>query len=210
MNFRKAKTTDITFIIKCIIESEKSNSEIFPYQSLFGLDEGSFTDLMSSIFEEEIEDQPWFLDYWYICEVNQAPAAGCCGWVESVEGVSSDMLKTQILSALLGNKFHENLTLLKEVSKISIPRKPGTLQLEHLYTEPTFRGTGCMRFLLQNIGNNHTTIQHEIQLLQNNVVALEFYQKIGFNVVETQCNPEILRLNLLGDSCKVKMARIFS
>ena len=210
MNFRKAELTDISFIIRCIIESEKSGSDIFPYQALFGLDENAFSELMKCIFEEEIEDQPWFLGYWYIWEVDEVPAAGCCAWLESTDGISSDMLKTQILSTLLGKTFQDNLSKLQEVSKISISRKSGSVQLEHLYTDPKYRGRGCMRNLLYRIGTEQVEKQQEIQLLQNNVVALEFYKKIGFNVVETQCNPEILRLNLLGDSCKVKMARIFS
>ncbi len=209
MNFRKAQISDISFIIQCIIESEKSNSNIFPYFSLFGIDEIAFHRLMSDIFEEDIEDQPWYLGNWYICEVDNLPAAGCCAWVESVHGVSSDMLKTQILSMLLGEKFQNYLPLLQQVSKISISRKPGTVQLEHLFTTPSHRGLGCMRRLLDFVGTEFSEKHQEIQLLQNNLVALEFYKKIGFNVVDTQCNPEILRLNLLGDSCKVKMARIF-
>ncbi len=210
MTFRKANISDISFIVQCVIESEKSGSEVFPYTSLFGLTEKEFAGLMISIFDEEIEDQPWFLDYWYIVEVNGQAAAGCCVWVESLSGVSSDMLKTQILSSMLGKQFRDRFELLQEVSKISIYRLPGTLQFEHLYTHPQFRGMGCMRNLLQYIGIQHTTKQHEIQLLQNNHQAFDLYKKLGFNVIETQCNPEILRLNLLGDSCKVKMERIFT
>ena len=209
MNFRKAQISDISFIIKCIIESEKSDSIVFPYHSLFGIDEIAFYQLMTDIFAEDIEDQPWYLGNWYICEVDNMSAAGCCAWIESVNGVSSDMLKTQILSMMLGEKFQNNLPLLQQVSKISISRKPGTVQLEHLFTTPSHRGLGCMTHLLDFVGTEFSENHQEIQLLQNNIVALEFYKKIGFNVVDTQCNPEILRLNLLGDSCKVKMARIF-
>ncbi len=209
MHLRAATFSDLSFIIKCIIESEKSGSNVFPYQELLGLNELEFSDFMKNVFEEEIEDQPWYLGHWFITEVNNQPVAGCCAWVESSAGMSSDMLKTQIFSALLGDVFKQNLEKLAEVSKIRINRTPGTLQFEHLYTHFDFRGKGYMKMLLEFISSQIICSKHEIQLLQNNIDAFNFYKKIGFKMVETQCNPEILRLNLLGDSCKVKMERDF-
>ncbi len=207
MNLRKAKSSDLPFITECIIESEKSGSNTFPYQELLGLNETAFSNFLESVFEEEIEDQPWFMEYWYVVEIDKMPVAGCCAWIETTEGISSDLLKTQIFSALLGDTFKNNIYKLAEVSKISISRKPGTLQFEHLYTHPNHRGKGYMKMLLEYIANQISSSQHEIQLLQNNLDAFHFYKKIGFKTVDTQCNPEILRLNLLGDSCKIKMER---
>ncbi len=208
MNIRNAHRSDLPFIVKCIIESEKSNTDVFPYKSLFGLNEDEFFELMESVFDEEIENQPWYLEYWYICEMEKVAVAGCCAWIEPSIGLSSDMLKTQILSALLGKVFHNNLEKLKIVSKANIRRKPNTLQFEHLYTDASHRGKGAMSLLLNTISESMPfTEEHEIQLLKSNKNAHDFYKRIGFVVSETQCNPDILRLNLLGDSCKLKMVR---
>lgn len=202
---RKAIKSDFDFIAEAIIESEKSGSDIFPYGVLFDVSEREFTRLLQQIFEEEIEGQPWDYNSWYILEDDsQNIAAGLCCWVEGSGGMSSDLLKTQSLGFVLGEKWHNNSDKLEVVSRVNIPRKNGILQLEHLYTLENYRGKGYMKLLIEHVCAGESA---EIQLMENNISARKLYEKSGFSVEVKQCEPQIERLQLLSGPCKIKMIK---
>ncbi len=204
-NIRKAQNSDFDFIAEAIIESEKSGSNIFPYGMLFDVTEIEFKNLLFQIFEEEIEGQPWDYQSWLIIETeNGEIAAGLSTWLEGSAGMSSDLLKTQSLGFVLGEKWHNNTDKLELVSRVNIPRKNETWQLEHLYTLENHRGKGFMKQLIEYAvaGKNA-----EIQLIDNNVAAKKLYEKLGFTVEIKQCEPQIERLQLLSGPCKIKMIK---
>jgi len=207
IEIKKATVSDFQFIATCIIESEKSGSDIFSYSAIFDLTESDFTGILKDIFEEDIEDQPWCYQHWSILHLDGKPASGLCSWLEGKNETSSDVLKTQLLNFMIPKQFAESMEKLKMVSKITIPRKKNTLQLEHLYTELEFRGKGLMRKLMLTVLNDHLDYNTEIQLLQNNRAALSLYTDMGFNVNVTKCNEGILKLNLLSSACKVSLIK---
>lgn len=208
MNIRKATTQDIPFAIECIIESEKSGSDIFPYGQLFGIDETRFSQIISDIFDEEIPNQPWCLDHWYILDDAEGnAAAGLSCWVEGIGGSNSDLLKSQLLHYYLKDVWSESTEKLSITASVSIPRLSGFLQLEHLFTRATHRGKGYMKFLMNHVLNSHADTQAEIQLLESNQAAVSLYSNMGFIVNQRQCNEDILRLSLLSGSCKLQMIK---
>lgn len=207
IEIKKATESDFQFIATCIIESEKSGSDIFSYSAIFDLTELDFTGILKDIFEEDIEDQPWCYQHWFILYLNGKPASGLCSWIEGRNESSSDVLKSQLLNFMIPKQFAESMEKLKMVSEITIPRKKNTLQLEHLYTKLEFRGKGLMRKLMLTVLIDHLNYNTEIQLLQSNQAALSLYTDMGFNVNVTKCNEEILKLNLLSSSCKVSLIK---
>lgn len=205
IEIKQATKNDFEFICKCIIESEKSGSSIFSYNAIFDLNETQFIEILDQIFDEDVEDQPWCYQHWTILFVDGLPASGLCSWIEGMNDLSSDVLKTQLLNFMIPTRFVESMEKLKIVSTITIPRKKNTLQLEHLFTKLEYRGQGLMRQLIQYILMENRSYNAEIQLMQNNIGALSLYTDIGFIVNETKCNQDIERLNLLSDSCKVNL-----
>jgi len=207
IEIKKATVSDFQFIATCIIESEKSGSDIFSYSAIFDITESDFTVVLKDIFEEDIEDQPWCYQHWSILTLNGKPASGLCSWLEGRNETSSDVLKSQLLNFMIPKLFAESMEKLKMVSEITIPRKKNTLQLEHLYTKIEYRGKGLMRKLMLNVLTDHLNYNTEIQLLQNNQAALSLYTDMGFNVNVTKCNEGILKLNLLSSACKVSLIK---
>jgi len=208
---RLAIPSDKDFITRCIIESEKSGSEIFPYSAILGLTKNEFKQGIIEIFDEEIPNQPWTLDHWLIYEIDGKAAAGLCYWVEQGGMKSSEMLKSQMLSYQFSNHWEASKEKLTLVSSINIPRKKGYTQLEHLYTHPNYRGKGLMKQLINWVFNQSKNITSnrgfEIQLLKSNSAALSLYEYMGFIVESTQCEPEVERLTLLSSDCKVQMIK---
>ena len=208
---RPAVNSDLDFIFTCIIESEKSGSNIFPYTAILGISESEFIAGLKEIFEEEIPNQPWYLDHWIIYEIDGCPAAGLCYWIEQSGMSGSEMLKSQMLSFQFSEQWKRNSNNLQKVSNLSIPRKKDYIQLEHLFTHTDFRGKGLMKQLINWAINSNKLgdgLQNfEIQLLKGNSAALSLYEYMGFSVESTQCEPEVERLTLLSSTCKVQMIK---
>jgi len=167
IEIKKATKSDFQFIATCIIESEKSGSDIFSYNAIFDLTESEFTEILNTIFEEDIPDQPWCYQHWSILSVNGKPASGLCSWIEGRNEISSDVLKSQLLNFMIPKQFAESMEKPKMVSEITIPRKKNTLQLEHLYTKLEFRGKGLMRKLMLSVLNDHLDYNTEITIIRN-------------------------------------------
>jgi ribosomal protein S18 acetylase RimI-like enzyme len=208
MNIKKAEPKHLDFIVDCIIESEKSGGSVFPYSAAFGIEIVDFRQIIRDIFDEEIPDQPWCLDHWYIVENELGNAvAGLSAWIEGLNGTSSDMLKAQMLNFFLKQEWESSKEKLEVLASISIPRNNGFLQLEHLYTHANFRGQGLMKSLIVDVIQNHNNPNAEIQVLESNKNAVSLYEYMGFSVNERQCNEAIERLSLLSGSCKLQLIK---
>lgn len=208
MKIRKAEAKDLPFIIEAIIESEKSGGDIFPYSAALGVSISRFSQILMDVFDEEINDQPWCLEHWYIAESpDGSAAAGLSSWEEGKGGISSDMLKAQTLNYFLKNEWQDSQDNLKVLSSVTIARKTQYMQLEHLYTHPSHRGKGYMKNLINGVINTFRKSNFEIQVLESNKNAVSLYEYIGFSVNERQCNEDIERLSLLSGSCKLQLLK---
>ena len=208
MSIKKAEPKHLDFIVDCIIESEKSGGTIFPYTAAFGIGINDFTQIIKDIFEEEIPDQPWCLDHWYVVENELGNAvAGLSSWIEGMNGTSSDMLKAQILNFFLKQEWESSKEKLEVLASITIPRKNGYIQLEHLYTHADFRGQGHMKSLILHVLESHDSEKAEIQVLESNKNAVSLYEYMGFSVNERQCNEAVERLSLLSGCCKLQLIK---
>lgn len=181
IGFRPATHNDVELLTEAIIASEKSGTNTLFYQSVFGLDEAETAELISNIFEEEIEGQEWYIPGFVIAEWDGNPAACLSHWVEGATGLGSGMLKAQALSYFLGALWQNARPLLDAISVVQIPRTQGTLQLENIYTRPEFRGKGIASELINHvIESNGNCPAAEIQLMAENKAALASYTKCGF------------------------------
>lgn len=207
ITFRKAQWTDLDFILDGIIASEKSGTLILSYCALFELEEAEFREILITIFKEEIENQPWCLSHWKIGLINRNPVCCLTVWSESTSFQGSDLLKIQLLEYFIPEKWEYAKEKLKLVAKVSIPRKVGYLQLEHLYTLEEFRGKGIMRKLLRNIDQSFPDQNQEIQLMSTNIRALKLYESEGFILREEKCWDELYEMKLLPSNCKLSLTK---
>jgi GNAT superfamily N-acetyltransferase len=208
MILRKAEPKDLDFIIDCIVESEKSGGAIFPYSETFGVSVLQFSQIIKEIFDEEIAGQPWCLDHWYVLEAAEGVAvAGLSAWIEGAEGLSSDLLKAQILNFFLKKEWESAKDKLQVLASVTIERKSQYVQLEHLYTHPLHRGKGYMKALILQTLNTFQDYPAEIQVLEINTNAVSLYEYMGFSVNQRQCNESLVRLSLLSGSCKLQLLK---
>ena len=185
---KKATLQDLDFIIKAIIEAEKSGLDIISYCTLFELQEQEFVKILKNILLEDIEGQQLCVSGFAIAFVDDIAVASCCSWVEGQEGMSSSIITGSLLGEYIpalnfkiGSSKNE---LLKD---IHVEREKGSMQIESVYTIPEFRGQGLIRKLIQfhaakSVLNRPDIKKAQIILADNNINALSAYQKMGFSL----------------------------
>ena len=185
---RQATSEDIPFLIKAIIEAEKSGSEKISYCTLFGLSEEALIKILTPILLEDLEGQQLCISGFYIALIKNRPVATCCSWIEGQIGMKSSIITGSLLGEYLPKiNFEEGVKKNELLKGIHIERKKEYLQIESVYTVPEFRGNGLIRKLIQYHVLNQMRLFPQLQYLQiiiaeTNATAFTAYQKLGFQL----------------------------
>lgn len=200
MNFVKATETDLDFITDAVFAAVKSGTDILSYATLFEKSEEELKPLFRAMIEEDIEGHELWLSGFLIAKDEKGiPTATCCAWVEGEEGPSS-MLTAQVLSFGLGQETYRKAVAKKEIiESLRVDREEGSLQFEHVYTSPEYRGRGlAVKVIEEQIKlyktQNSELTKTQIILFKTNDSALKAYSKMGFATASEQHShhPEIL------------------
>ncbi len=148
--FQTATSDDLEMCIETIIQAEKSRTEIFPYSRIFNLPEKYFRDIFREILIEDIEGQELALSAFTIARHNNRFAGACASWIESINGVPSNILKSCILQQYIPESDFKNaLPVLQMLKPLNIEREPLTIQIESLYIAEEFRTIDLFLELVQ-------------------------------------------------------------
>jgi GNAT superfamily N-acetyltransferase len=204
--FIKANEEYLPFIIEAIVASEKANTDIIAYCSLFGIDELIFRNTLVQLFDEDLENTPWYLPYWTIGLLKETPVCALSSWIE-LEGLGSEAIKLQAMHYLLKDKIDIQAfsKKLQKLQSVNITRVSNYLQLEHLYTAPDYRGNGYMKQLISHARKLHPNQTAQIQLTANNHNALKIYMACGFAIEQTKRVEGLVKDGLLADDCKINL-----
>ena len=205
---RKAEKTDISFLVDCVINSEKINTDIISYCSLFEITEEDLRTQVTLAFTEEMSVFVWDVNQWLVMlNDNEEIVAGLAYWIEPPE-VNSETQKFQFLSYLNKSKVRDAqfMARFEAIKKLQIPRNSGLVQLDFLYTQPEYRGQGLMSQLIKFVFNQFAIHNFQIQVLGSNLSAIKLYKKLAFetNIVvtlkglhEAKLMPDDTKLNMI-------------
>ena len=213
INIRKATEADKDFLITSIIEAEKSGSDVISYSAIFNISEAELRTALGHILDEDMAGQELSISAFLIAEVDGERAAALSTWVEKVNGMSSNMIKSNLLMYFIDREkilaAAPNLTLMNEVA---IQRDEYALQIECVYTAPAYRGKGLTARLIdehikRRLEEGMTFNKVQVILLKNNDAAQKAYAKAGFAIKEEKkCNNKAI-LHLLPCDTKVLMEK---
>jgi ribosomal protein S18 acetylase RimI-like enzyme len=213
ISFRSAAPSDKDFLITTIIEAEKSGSNIISYCAIFSINEEELKALLGRILDEDIEGQELYIPGFLIAEVDGEPAAAISAWIENETGMSSNIIKSNLLMYCLDRDTLINATpALQLMNEINVPRSAGALQIESVYTAEKYRGLGLVSKLVdEHIRRNREAGKvfdtAQVILLQNNVSARKAYEKTGFAVVKEKTCADKAILKLLSCDTKILMEK---
>ncbi len=199
---RKATEADKDFLITSIIEAEKSGGNVISYCAIFDITEDELRSALRNILDEDMIGQELNISGFLVAEVDGERAAALNTWVENEGGMSSTMIKSNLLMYFIDRQKILNAgPAMALMNEINIHRDDNALQIECVYTAPKYRGLGLSSKLIgEHIRRKQeAAIQFDkvqVILLKNNEAAQKAYSKAGFSLVsEKRCaDPAILKM----------------
>lgn len=206
---RPANINDVEFLAETIIEAEKSGSDILSYSTIFGLDKEEVKRLIIDMLEEEADGCDVSISSFSVAEKDGELVAAVSCWQEGSAGISSTVLKGNLLSCCLKPEAMQKAQKVnKIISELSVEPVPGCLFLSAGYVKPEHRGQGLASKLIElriSEAMKNPTPPNEIysHVFDTNTSSLRSCEKMGFNVVETHHSDSKEIRNLLPSDSKV-------
>ena len=210
---KDATIDDVSFIVETIIAAEKSGTEIFPYKTIFGLNDNEAKKYIKEMLNEEVDGCELSISSFKLAIFNNKIIAATAAWVEGSEGLPSAILKGNLLNYVLPKTCIDQAKSLSSVLKgVNIEHKNNTIQLGLVYVSKDFRGKGLAKILINNhiksLKLNYRHIdQIYVQVFGNNIAAINSYKKVGFSIVKIKKSLNKKILNLLPFNEKILMLR---
>ena len=197
---RNATIQDVPFLVETIIEAEKSGTNKLSYSTVFGLTEAESRKYISDMLLEEIDGCELSISSFLIAEKNGQVAAALSAWIEGNEGISSTVLKGNLLNYILPKECIERAMLINSIiSEIHIDCLPNTIQIGAGYVAKEFRGNALLGILnteiIERLSKSKPDIsQVHAQIFGCNTPSIKTYEKANFTVVKIKesSNEEIL------------------
>ena len=177
MNVRNAKKDDIPFIVNAIIEIEKT-PDSNTFNNLFGCDtETTRRYLTQFLNDDENLDIELSLNTYSIAEINHQ-IVGCCSLIFTNHNYYQS--KGELFPIWLERKHLENFV--KNAN--SLPDVKNTSEnkdfVEYIYVDEKSRGMGVAKKMINEQMSKISNEYVYINVLENNISAIEYYEKIGF------------------------------
>ncbi|MFA6924250.1 MAG: GNAT family N-acetyltransferase [Bacteroidales bacterium] len=208
---RKAEEKDIDFLIKAIIEAEKSGTDKISYCNIFSASESELKNILKEILIEDIEGQELCISGFLIAEIDGKYAGAICSWLECKNDVQSKFIKSNILFHYFGKERCDNAAANFEfLEDLHIEREKNCLQIESVYVENEFRGMGiCKELIKEHIkkhsAQNSSFKKVQIILAKTNKNAYKAYKKLGFEIVQGKFSDNKKILSILPSNRMILM-----
>lgn len=208
---RQATKTDIPFLVKTIVEAEKSGTEILSYSKVFGISEYEAMKYISAMLLEEVDNCEISINSFTVAETNGQVAAALSAWIEGKGDVPSAELKGNLLNYTLPYKSIQNAASVHEIVRgVHIDYIPRTIQKGAMYVDKRFRGRHFIDMLMeysikQILKTDPDITQVYTQVFDCNIPAVKVYERNGFRIVETKESGDNRILNYLPSKKKLVM-----
>ncbi len=210
---RQATSDDIPFLVDTIIEAEKSGTSTFTYTTIFGLTEPEARGYITKMLEEDIDGCELSVSAFILVEKAGIIMGAVGAWLEGSEGISSNILKGNLLSYILPSSCLEKAISLKNiVNDLHIEYIPGKIMIGLVYIAPEARGKGLVPILIDKkiemLRETYPDAEEAyIQVFGNNIPAIRAYEKAGFEIIYKK--NALLRetANYMPDTTKVLMRK---
>lgn len=211
-NFRRAGSDDIDFILKVIIESEKSGTDRLSYTRIFKMSENQVKEIIANVLRENIPGHEYCLSNFIIAEYNGNYAGACGAWIEGETGLSSSIIRANLLIDFIDHSHYERVNnLLQMATEVSFSRREGTIQIENVFVEDNFRGKGVSNLMIEKhielLRGKARVPKVQIILSKINENAYKSYIKSGFKIVDEKTSNRKEILDILPSNTNILMEK---
>jgi hypothetical protein len=199
--FRNATVADVPFLAKTIIEAEKSGSDKLTYSTVLGLTEEEALQYISEMPLEEVDGCELSISSFLIAERDGHPAATVSAWIEGKTGVSSSILKANLLQYILPESCFLNLREINSVIReLHIDYIHNTIQIGSGFVDSDYRGQRLSARIIDELidrlrRSDPDVNEAYIQIFSCNIPSLRSSVNQGFKTVleRESLNHEILK-----------------
>jgi hypothetical protein len=199
--FRNATTADVPFLAKTIIEAEKSGTDKLTYTTVLGLTEVEAQKYIAEMLLEEVDGCELSISSFLIAEIDGRPVSTVSAWIEGITGVSSSILKANLMRYILPES---SLLHLREINSViqelHIEYIHNTIQIGAGFVESEYRGhrlsARIIDELIDRLGKSKPDVKEAyIQIFSCNTPSLRSSANQGFKTVmeKESTNQEILK-----------------
>jgi ribosomal protein S18 acetylase RimI-like enzyme len=199
LHIRRAAEADVPFLVEAICEAEKSGTSTLSYSRIFDLSEEEVRAFLGKALREDLAGQELCISGFLVGEVDGEPVAGCAAWVEGAEGVSSSILKANLLLHFIDrDRMRGAERHFRKLDALTIAREDGAVQIESVYVDARARGRGLAGRLverhLEDLRPHAPAHKAQVILAATNAGARKTYERLGFvATIERASDDEALR-----------------
>lgn len=210
---RSAKISDVPFLVDTIIEAEKAGTDKLSYATIFQISEEETRKYITEMLLEEVDGCELSISSFLVAEKEGQVAAALSAWIEGNEGISSSILKGNLLNYTLPKECIKNAMQINSIiGEIHIESIPNTIQIGAGYVAPVFRGNALLGILnteiLKRLKNSNSTISYVYaQIFDCNIPSIKTYEKANFEVVMVKESLNKTILNFLPSNKKFLLRR---
>ena len=198
---RNATINDIPFLVDTIIEGEKSGTDKLSYSTVFGLTEEESGKYIGDMLSEEVDGCELSISSFLIAEKNGQTAGAISGWIEGSTGISSSILKANLLKYILPERCFLHVREINSIIReLNIEYINNTIQIGAGFVAGEFRGDRIFGKLLSEIIDRLSRSRPDInevyaQIFSCNLPSIKGSEREGFRVVmeKVSLNDKILQ-----------------
>jgi hypothetical protein len=199
--FRLATIDDIPFLIDTLIEAEKSGTDKLSYSTIFGLSETETKKYLTDMLNEEIDGCELSVSSFLVAVKDGQVVASLSAWIEDSKGISSSVLKGNLLNYTLPKKCIDRAATLSYLLRdLHFDYAPDSIQLGTGYVLDGFRNNSLGSLLIKNqielLSNRRPDITAAYaQIFECNLPSIKMSEKQGFKIIMTKMsvNEDILQ-----------------
>jgi hypothetical protein len=189
LSIRDASPADVDFLSRTIIEAEKSGTERLSYTTIFGLSEEESKKYIAQMLAEEVDGCELSISSFMVAEVEGEIVAASSAWIEGYYGISSSILKGNLLNHCLPRECIERASRFKHIiQEMHVEYSPDTIQIGSSFVDGKFRGRGLIAAVHSRLTERLKRIKPEIkvaqvQIFSCNTSSLRAFENAGFSIV---------------------------
>lgn len=184
--FRNATLDDIPFLVDTIIEAEKSGTERLTYTTIFGLSEEESRKYLADMLLEEVDGCELSVSSFLVAESEGKVVAAVSVWIEGLEGISSSVLKGNLLSYSLPKDCIERAaSIFPVIRDLQMEYQQNTIILGNGHVLKEYRGHNLLGKLMDEKMKSLSLLRPDIteayaQVFECNAPSLRTCEKLGF------------------------------
>lgn len=177
MIIRKVTETDIPFLIRAILAIENTGDSN-TFSNMFETNNQTTYDYLKHFFlDEENFNTELSLNVYSVAEID-SEVIGCCALIHTDSNYyqnKSELFPIHLKTEHL-NSFIKNVKYLPDTKNYS----ENKYFIENIFVDNNFRGRGIAKSLIEYQLKKIQADKAYLNVLQNNINALKYYKKLGF------------------------------